>query len=136
MSFQLASQSVHLHLFSLLPMATPIITAPPPPAASHPITGIITAWSVLIGSVRDSVAVFRFIRLSFSQQALKVLRTAEYAPLVVFIAAPSMSALAELRSSINVSHPLYQTHRPGADPGLGQGAPPRVGSDSDLETTG
>ncbi len=54
---------------------------------------------------RFSVFVCLFI------QALKVLRTAEYAPLVVFIAAPSMSALAELRSSINVSLALLsQTH--------------------------
>ena len=38
-----------------------------------------------------------------SLQALKVLRTAEFAPFVVFIAAPSMATLAELKSSINVS---------------------------------
>ena len=50
---------------------------------------------------------FPFYLFVFYIQALKVLRTAEYAPLVVFIAAPSMSALAELRSSINVSHPSY-----------------------------
>ena len=38
-----------------------------------------------------------------SLQALKVLRTAEFAPFVVFIAAPSMATLAELKNNINVS---------------------------------
>ena len=43
-----------------------------------------------------------------SLQALKVLRTAEFAPYVVFIAAPSMSLLAELKTSTNVSrHQIY-----------------------------
>ena len=54
---------------------------------------------------------FPFYLFVFYIQALKVLRTAEYAPLVVFIAAPSMSALAELRSSINVSHPSYHNSK-------------------------
>jgi hypothetical protein len=45
------------------------------------------------------------LNLSDIFQALKVLRTAEFAPFVVFIAAPSMSALAELKN-INVSASL------------------------------
>lgn len=38
----------------------------------------------------------------YSFQALKVLRTSDFAPFVAFIAAPSMSALAELKT-VNVS---------------------------------
>ena len=49
-----------------------------------------------------------------SLQALKVLRTAEFAPFVVFIAAPSLSALAELKT-VNVSAPRSHLRSPHSD---------------------
>ena len=100
--FQLASQSrpSSTFLFSFLPCRK----------NGTKITPRLCRASTFILAT-GSLAVFPFYLFVFYIQALKVLRTAEYAPLVVFIAAPSMSALAELRSSINVSHPSYHNSK-------------------------
>ena len=101
--FQLASQSrsssTLLFFVSAMPQKTEQKSRPPVMQSFHVYIGY---W--LTGG-------FPFYLFVFYIQALKVLRTAEYAPLVVFIAAPSMSALAELRSSINVSHPSYHNRK-------------------------
>jgi len=49
--------------------------------------------------------------LDVEPQALKVLRTADFAPFVVFIAAPSMELLAELKSSVNEDGSLERLAR-------------------------
>jgi len=56
-------------------------------------------------------AAFDQVMFPFEFQALRVLRTAEFAPFVVFIAAPGMSALAELKKINNVSQRIIQRRR-------------------------